>query len=86
MGMVLRPKEVYRLNRALDEYEQSLAIVIDPQTATLADRHVIIFMPRVRLSFSSNEVEGAEGANIDWFLTRPASALSDKDVFEMYIV
>jgi len=86
MGMVLRPKEVYRLNRALDEYEQSLAIVIDPQTATLADRHVIIFMPRVRLSFSSNEVEGAEGANIDWFLTRPATATSDKDVFEMYIV
>jgi hypothetical protein len=86
MSMVLRPKEVYRLNRALDEYEQSLAVVIDPKTSTLAGRHIIIFMPRVRLSFSSTEVEGAEGASIDWFLTRPSTAKSDKDVFEMYIV
>jgi|GEM_PF-4455605 len=86
MGMVLRPKEVYRLNRALDEYEQSLAIVIDPPTSTLSARHIIIFMPRVRLSFTSNEVEGAEGANIDWMLTRPSTATTDADVFSMYIV
>jgi len=86
MSMVLRPKEVYRLNRALDEFEQSLAVVIDPQTSTLSSRHIIIFMPRVRVSFTSNEVEGAEGASLDWMLTRPATATSDKDVFEMYIV
>jgi len=86
MGMVLRPKEVYRLNRALDEYEQSLAIVIDPPTSTLSARHIIIFMPRVRLSFTSNEVEGAEGASIDWMLTRPSNATTDADVFSMYVV
>jgi len=84
MSMIVRPKEAYRLNKALDEFEQSLAIVIAP--STMSTRKIILFMPRVRLSFSSQDVEGAEGANIDWMLTRPANCVDDSEVFKMIVI
>lgn len=84
MSMIVRPKEAYRLNKALDEFEQSLAVVIAP--STMSTRKIILFMPRVRLSFSSQDIEGAEGANIDWMLTRPADCVDDSEVFKMIVI
>ena len=84
MSMVVRPKEAYRLNKALDDFEQSMAVVIAP--STLPGRKIILFMPRVRLSFSSQDIEGAEGASIDWMLTRPADCGSDADTFKFVVI
>lgn len=84
MSMIVRPKEAYRLNKALDDFEQSLAVVIAP--STMSTRKIILFMPRVRLSFSSQDIEGAEGANIDWMLTRPANCVDDSEVFKMVVI
>lgn len=70
MEMVVRPNETFRFNQALNTPEQSLGVKIEGPSGRL----IYIAIPSARISFEGTEVDGAEGATMNWMLTQGTSA------------
>ena len=89
MGFVVRPKDLYRFNSMLRDYDKSLGIKIEVPSVDLnvglgTYRTVYIALRSCRLSFEGSEMEGAEGASISWMLTKGGQAIqSDNDLMEV---
>lgn len=88
MGMVVRPKDIYRFQSFLSDYDKALGIKIDiPSVKHLsgANRSIYIALRSVRISFEGAENEGAEAANISWMLTSGDSSItSDQELLGVY--
>lgn len=88
MGMVVRPKDIYRFQSFLSDYDKALGIKIDiPSVQHLsgANRSIYIALRSVRISFEGAENEGAEAANISWMLTAGDSSItSDQELLGVY--
>ena len=72
MGFVVRPKDLYRFNSMLRDYDKSLGIKIEVPSVDLnvglgTYRTVYIALRSCRLSFEGSEMEGAEGASISLY-------------------
>jgi hypothetical protein len=79
MSMVLRPKDLYRFNNFLRDYDKSIGIKIEVPSVDLNGtdyRTVYIALRSVRISFEGSEQEGAEGASLNWILTKGGSTIT----------
>ena len=79
MSMVLRPKELYRLNSSLRDYDKSLGVELKVPSVTLdgtVDRSIFIALRSVRISFEGSEMDGAEGASLSYVVTRGGAAIT----------
>ena len=89
MGFVVRPKDLYRFNSMLRDYDKSIGIKIEVPSVDLnvglgTYRTVYIALRSVRLSFEGSEMEGAEGASISYILTKGGATIqSDSDLLEV---
>ena len=87
MSMVLRPKEIYRLNASLRDYDKSLGVAINIPSVSLNgtdDRTIYIALRSVRVSFEGAEQEGAEGASLSYVVTSGgASITSDAELMSI---
>ena len=87
MSMVVRPKDIYRFQSFLRDYDMALGVKIEVTGMTNsagADRCIYLVFRSVRIAFEGSEMEGAEGSSISWVLTKgPSNITSDSELMEV---
>jgi hypothetical protein len=87
MSMVVRPKDIYRFQSFLRDYDMALGVKIEIpglQNSAGQNRCVYLVFRSVRIAFEGSEMEGAEGSSISWMLTKgPSNITSDSELMEV---
>jgi len=87
MSMVVRPKDIYRFQSFLRDYDMALGVKIEVtgmKNSAGQDRCIYLVFRSVRIAFEGSEMEGAEGSSISWMLTKgPSNITSDSELMEV---